>query len=95
MNVEIVPEAAQHAIPRKGVHKWDFSCSVVMIYVFPEMGNERDCECAALIFPKPHYNVLSPNFNIHVSMNDPYIPMISLPQFWAWEYINCSQIHKM
>ncbi len=38
--------------------------------------NERDC--ATLLFPKPNYNVLSPNLHIHVSVSDLYIPTISL-----------------
>jgi hypothetical protein len=33
-----------------------------------------------LLFPKQNYTVLSPNFHIHVSVSDLYIPMISLPR---------------
>jgi hypothetical protein len=33
----------------------------------------------ALLFPKHNYNVLSPNFHIHISVRDLYIPRIGLP----------------
>jgi hypothetical protein len=35
--------------------------------------------CAASLFLRQKYNVLSPNFHIHVSVSDLYIPRISLP----------------
>ncbi len=35
--------------------------------------------CAALLFPKQNYNVLSPNFHIHVSVSNLYIARIGLP----------------
>ncbi len=35
--------------------------------------------CPAFLFPKQNCNVLSPNFHIHVSVCDLYIPRISLP----------------
>ncbi len=35
--------------------------------------------CVALLFPKQNYNVLSPNFYIHVSVWYLYIPRIGLP----------------
>ncbi len=46
---------------------------LVPIYVFPEMN------CEASLFPKQNYNVLSPNFHIHVSVSGLYIPKIGLP----------------
>jgi hypothetical protein len=46
---------------------------LVLIYVFLEM------KVRALLFPKQNYNVLSPNFHIHVSASDLYIPRIGLP----------------
>ncbi len=36
--------------------------------------------CAASLFTKHNYYVLSPNFQIHASMSDLYIPMIGLPR---------------
>ncbi len=46
---------------------------------------------AASLFPKQNYNVLSPNFHIHVSVNDLYIPMIGLVEIYksltgTWTY---------
>ncbi len=32
-----------------------------------------------LLFLKQNYNVLSPNFDIHISVSDLYIPRIGLP----------------
>jgi hypothetical protein len=51
------------------------------------------------LFPKQNYNVLSPNFHIHVSVNDLYIfrmPILLQPnsQTHLGEYINRSQIHE-
>ncbi len=57
--------------------------------------------CAASLFPKQNYNFLSPNFYIHVSVNDLYIPRIQDRSAYlaeadrSWEYINCSQIQWM
>jgi hypothetical protein len=39
------------------------------IYVFPEM----KLRGVASLFPKHNYNVLSPSFNIHVSVSNLYI----------------------
>ncbi len=48
---------------------------MVPIYVFPEM---KRC---GLVISKTElqYNILSPNFHIHVSATDLYIPRIDLP----------------
>ncbi len=46
---------------------------LVPTYVFPETVN-----CAALLFPKQNYNVLSTNFHSHVPVSDLYIPRIGL-----------------
>ncbi len=35
--------------------------------------------CVASLIPKQKYNVLSPNFHIHVSLSDLYISRIGLP----------------
>ncbi len=52
------------------------------------------------VFPEKELRDLSPNFNIHVSVSDLYIPRIGLPSAagkyvdrW-WEYINRSQAHE-
>ncbi len=57
------------------------------------------------IFPEVGLRGLSPNFHIHVSVSDLYIPMIGLPILLqeqqeymyvkrSWEYINRSQTHE-
>jgi hypothetical protein len=48
---------------------------LVPIYVLPEM----KLLSLASLFPKQNYNVLSPDFLIHVSMSGLYIPRIDLP----------------
>ncbi len=54
----------------KGWWESNIKC-LVPIYVFPEM---------KLRGQKQNYNVLSPNFHIHVSVNDLYIPRIFMYQ---------------
>jgi hypothetical protein len=44
-----------------------------------------------LLFPKQNYNVLSPNFHIHVSVSDLYIPTISLPRT---DHGNITIVHR-
>jgi hypothetical protein len=53
------------------------------------------------IFPEKELRGLSPNFHIHVSVSDIYIPTVSLPLLLqkkyvdrSWEYINRSQTYK-
>jgi hypothetical protein len=48
---------------------------LVPIYVLSEM----KLLSLALLFPKQNYNVLSPNFLIHVFVSDLYVPRIGLP----------------
>jgi hypothetical protein len=49
---------------------------------------------------KKEYWGLSPNFHIHVSVSELYIPTMCLPFLLeenvdrSWEYINCSQTHE-
>ncbi len=42
-------------------------------HVFPEMKL-----CGLVLFPKQNYNVLSPNFHIHVTVSDLHIPRMGL-----------------
>ncbi len=56
----------------EGPVRIQYKC-LVPIYVFPEM------KLRGLAIPKQNYNVLSPNFHIHVSVSDFYIPGIGLP----------------
>ncbi len=67
---------------------------------FPIMYSQK-WNCAASLFSKQNYNVLSLNSYIHVSVIDLYIPRISLSIFAAaksvdrsWKYINRSQTHE-
>ncbi len=41
--------------------------------------HSQEWNCAATLFPKHNYNILSPNFHIDVSVSHWYIPRISLP----------------
>ena len=58
--------------------------------------------CAASLFPKQYYNVLSPSSYTHISVRDLYISRIGLPILLqenmyvdrSWEYINRSQTHE-
>ncbi len=56
--------------------------------------------CAASLFPKQSYNVLTPNFYTHISVRDLFLQNRSVyfaaARYvnWSWEYINCSQTHE-
>ena len=52
-------------------------------------------------FPEKELRCLNPNFHIHVSVSDFYIPKIGLPTWLqeknvdrSWEYINRTQTHE-
>jgi hypothetical protein len=67
---------------------------------FPFMYSQK-WNCAASLFLKQNYNVLSPNFYNYISAKDLYISRISLSYFAAakyvdrfWEDINRSQTHE-
>jgi hypothetical protein len=55
------------------------------------------CQNFKQIFPEKEYRGLSPNFHIHVSVSELYIPTMGLPFLLeeivdrSWEYINRSQ----
>ncbi len=60
----------------------------------------QNTEISKQIFPEKEYRGLSPNFQIHVSVSDFYIPRIGLPILLeeicrpilgSWDYINRSQ----
>jgi hypothetical protein len=56
----------------------------------------HNTENSKQIFPEKELRGLSPNFHIHVSVSDLYIPTIDLPillQDRSWEYINRPQKH--
>jgi hypothetical protein len=64
----------------------------------------QNTEISKQIFPEKEYRGLSPNFHIHASVSDLYIPTIGLPivleeiQYVyvdrSWDYINLSQTHE-
>ncbi len=63
--------------------RWESNINVWLRFMYSQKLN-----CAASLFQKQNYNVLSPNFHIHVSVSDLYIPRISLP-------ICCLRIYKL
>ncbi len=62
----------------------------------------QNAENLKQIFPEKEYRGLSPNFHIHVSVSELYIPTRGLPVLleeictvdWSWEYINRSKTHE-
>ncbi len=54
--------------------QWESNINVWFRIMYSQKWN-----CGALLFPKQNYNVLSPNFHIHVSVSDLYISSIGLP----------------
>jgi hypothetical protein len=62
-----------HAIPRKGIHKWDFRCSTA------DTLQIQNTEISKQILPEKEYRGLSPSFHIHASVSYLYIPTIGLP----------------
>ncbi len=62
----------------------------------------QNTEISKQIFPKKEYRGLSPNFHIHASVSDLYIPTIGLPilleeifrPILGLQYINRSQTHE-
>ncbi len=55
--------------------KWEYDINVWFRFMHSQKWN-----CAASLFPKQNYNVLSPNFHIHESVSDLYISTIGLPR---------------
>jgi hypothetical protein len=66
----------------EGLVRIQYKC-LVPIRVFPEM------KLRGLVISKTElvYNVLSPNFHIHISMRDLYIPSIGLPILLHVKYV--------
>jgi hypothetical protein len=61
----------------EGLVSIQYKC-LVPTDVFPEM--KLRTVCWASLFSNQNYFVLSPNFHIHVSVSDLYIPRIGLPR---------------
>ncbi len=87
--------AKYSALQMKG--RWESKVNVWFRFMYSLKWN-----CAASLFPKRNYNVLSPNFHIPVSMSDlhqysqdqsAYFAAAKLAD-WSWEYINRTQIHE-
>ncbi len=53
--------------------RWESNINVWFRFMYSQKLN-----CMALLFPKQNNNVLAPNFHIHVSVSDLYIPRIGL-----------------
>ncbi len=60
------------ALQTKG--RWESNMNVWFRLMYSQKWN-----CAALLFPKQNYNVLSLSFPGHASLSDLYIPRIGLP----------------
>ncbi len=76
--------------------KWESNINVWIPYMYSQKWN-----CAALLFPKQNFNVLSPDSYIRISVRDLYISRIGLsillqPNMWteSWEYKNHSQTYE-
>jgi hypothetical protein len=61
----------------------------------------QNTEISKQIFPEKEYRGLCPNFYVHASVSDLYIPTIGLPFLLeeihvdrSWDYINRSQTHE-
>jgi hypothetical protein len=50
----------------------------VHVYIYPTL-QRQNTEISKQIFPGKKYRGLSPNFHIHASVSDLYIPTIGLP----------------
>ncbi len=82
--------------------QWESNINFRFQFMYSQKWN-----CAALLFPKQNYNVLSPNFYCYVSVNDLYIPKIGLliwlnvetrekaAEFHFWEKINRISVQCM
>jgi hypothetical protein len=58
---------------------WE-ECMERLLWVWVRSALQRqNTEISKQIFPEKEYRGLSPNFRIHVSVNDLYIPTIGLP----------------
>jgi hypothetical protein len=60
------------ALQMKG--RWESNINVWFRFMYSQKWT-----CVASIIPKQNYNVLSPNFQLHVSVSDLYIPSLGLP----------------
>ncbi len=71
--------------------RWESNINVWFRIMYSQKWN-----CSALLFPKQNYNVLFPNFHIHVSVSDLYLPMIGLPiLLQPTRHIDRGNTHKL
>ncbi len=82
-------------------NRWDISFNNLLQCIFVATLQRKNTEISKQIFPEKEYRGLSPNFYIHVSVSNIYLPTIGLPIFcWrkyvdrSWDYINRSQTHE-
>ncbi len=86
------------ALKMKG--RWESNINDWFLFRYSQKWN-----CAASLFPKQNYNVLTLNFHIHVFVSDLYIPRIGLPilmhlqihecRNWKWRRtVSFLEIHK-
>ena len=87
-----MPQALCYALQMKG--RWESDINVWFRFMYSQKWN-----CVASLYSKQNYNFLSPNFRIHVSLIDSYIPRIC-QSIWLGSLIlgiytvNCLQIHE-
>ncbi len=53
--------------------RWESNINIWFRFMYSQKWN-----CGASLFPKQNYNVLSPNFHIHVPVSDLFVPRICL-----------------
>ena len=83
--------AATHVVLTRYTANEGPNINVWFLFIYSQKWN-----CAALLFPKQNYNVLSPSSYTHISVRDLYISRIGVPillqeNMWtaiSWEYTN-------
>jgi hypothetical protein len=93
------------------IRLWHVHCKVCTEYSAPTLEHfnrftitptlqRQNAENLKQIFPEKEYRDLSPNFSIHVSVSELYIPrwvcLFGWRKYvdWSWEYINRSKTHE-
>ncbi len=62
-----------------GITAWFMPEEFFSKFLLPNALQRQNTEISKQIFPEKEYRGLSPNFHIHASVSDLYIPTIGLP----------------